>query len=127
MELRSDDDAFSRALVMKLIDELETEPLPHLTPNEHAHLLVLIQTTLEVCPGYNYSLPLYTHSMFLDRRTTTFTRCKWPTIRHIHALILHSQPQSQIGSEQSSIQWRHPTTDWLQRASALPRYDLGFS
>ena len=33
---------------MKLLEELETEPLPHLTPNEHAHLLVLIQTTLEV-------------------------------------------------------------------------------
>ena len=45
---RSDEDGFSRSLVMDLIDQLETEPLPHLTPNEHAHLLVLIQTTLEV-------------------------------------------------------------------------------
>lgn len=45
---RSDEDGFSRTLVVKLIEELETEPLPHLTPNEHAHLLVLIQTTLEV-------------------------------------------------------------------------------
>jgi hypothetical protein len=45
---RSEEDGFSRALVIKLIDQLETEPLPHLTPNEHAHLLVLIQTTLEV-------------------------------------------------------------------------------
>lgn len=33
---------------MRLIDKLETQPLSHLTPNEHAHLLVLIQTTLEV-------------------------------------------------------------------------------
>jgi hypothetical protein len=45
---RSGEDGFSRALVMELLDQLETEPLPHLTPNEHAHLLVLIQTTLEV-------------------------------------------------------------------------------
>lgn len=45
---RSDEDGFSRAFVMKLIEQLEMEPLPHLTPNEHAHLLVLIQTTLEV-------------------------------------------------------------------------------
>jgi hypothetical protein len=50
MNTRSDEDGFSRALVVNLLDQLETEPLPHLTPNEHAHLLVLIQTTLEVRP-----------------------------------------------------------------------------
>jgi len=27
---------------------LEAQPLPHLTPNEYAHLIVLIQTALEV-------------------------------------------------------------------------------
>ncbi|EGO30925.1 hypothetical protein SERLADRAFT_432587 [Serpula lacrymans var. lacrymans S7.9] len=42
------DGEFSRPLVMSLIENLEAQPLPHLTPNEHAHLLVLIQTTLEV-------------------------------------------------------------------------------
>ncbi|KAH7928501.1 hypothetical protein BV22DRAFT_1004629 [Leucogyrophana mollusca] len=39
---------FSRSLVLALIEQLEAHPLPHLTPNEHAHLLVLIQTTLEI-------------------------------------------------------------------------------
>ncbi|KAI0036631.1 WD repeat-containing protein [Vararia minispora EC-137] len=42
------DDPFSRELVEKLLEHLEMHPLPHLTPNEHAHLLVLIQATLEV-------------------------------------------------------------------------------
>ncbi|KXN83882.1 Regulator of V-ATPase in vacuolar membrane protein 1 [Leucoagaricus sp. SymC.cos] len=39
---------FSRSLVENLLEALETNPLPHLTPNEHAHLLVLIQATLEI-------------------------------------------------------------------------------
>ncbi|KAG6841953.1 hypothetical protein C0991_005133 [Blastosporella zonata] len=39
---------FSRSLVLDLITALESSPLPHLTPNEQAHLLVLIQTTLEI-------------------------------------------------------------------------------
>jgi len=47
---------------MKLIDDLETEPLPHLTPNEHAHLLVLIQTTLEVGP-----FDLFSVFLLIDR------------------------------------------------------------
>ncbi|KIY70161.1 hypothetical protein CYLTODRAFT_348194 [Cylindrobasidium torrendii FP15055 ss-10] len=44
----SDEPAFSRTVVTKLIEALEEVPLQHLTPNEHAHLLVLIQTTLEI-------------------------------------------------------------------------------
>ncbi|KAJ7492768.1 RAVE protein 1 C terminal-domain-containing protein [Mycena latifolia] len=49
-EQKDDDEeeGFSRALVGRLIETLESNPLPHLTPNEHAHLLVLIQTTLEI-------------------------------------------------------------------------------
>ncbi|KAG1730794.1 RAVE protein 1 C terminal-domain-containing protein [Suillus occidentalis] len=43
-----DEPVFSRHMVETLIEQLETRPLPHLTPNEHAHLLVLIQTTLEI-------------------------------------------------------------------------------
>ncbi|KAK2461643.1 hypothetical protein APHAL10511_006106 [Amanita phalloides] len=39
---------FSRQLVQRLIDTLENLPLPHLTPNEQAHLLVLLQTTVEI-------------------------------------------------------------------------------
>ncbi|KAJ6604501.1 RAVE protein 1 C terminal-domain-containing protein [Mycena vulgaris] len=49
-EQKDDDEeeGFSRALVNRLIETLESNPLPHLTPNEQAHLLVLIQTTLEI-------------------------------------------------------------------------------
>jgi ubiquitin len=43
-----DETVFSRHMVETLMEQLETRPLPHLTPNEHAHLLVLIQTTLEI-------------------------------------------------------------------------------
>ncbi|TDL28114.1 hypothetical protein BD410DRAFT_870276 [Rickenella mellea] len=43
-----EDGMFSRELVRKLLEQLEAEPLAHLTPNEHAHLVVLIQTTLEI-------------------------------------------------------------------------------
>ncbi|KAK7468733.1 regulator of (H+)-ATPase in vacuolar membrane [Stygiomarasmius scandens] len=43
-----EEDGFGRPLVNKLLDHLEAEHLPHLTPNEQAHLSVLIQTTLEV-------------------------------------------------------------------------------
>ncbi|KAG6818061.1 hypothetical protein H0H87_009216 [Tephrocybe sp. NHM501043] len=42
------EEGFSRKLVSNLITALETSPLPHLTPNEQAHLLTLIQTTLEI-------------------------------------------------------------------------------
>ncbi|RXW19520.1 hypothetical protein EST38_g6323 [Candolleomyces aberdarensis] len=43
----SDEEEFSRALVTRLIRHLESHQLPHLTSNEQAHLIVLIQTTLE--------------------------------------------------------------------------------
>ncbi|KAH8120057.1 RAVE protein 1 C terminal-domain-containing protein [Phellopilus nigrolimitatus] len=46
--LGEDQDRFSRSLVQYVIDELEISPLVHLTSNEHAHLLVLLQTTLEI-------------------------------------------------------------------------------
>ncbi|KAN0100493.1 RAVE protein 1 C terminal domain containing protein [Tylopilus felleus] len=42
------DAVFSRSLVESLIEQLEMQPLPHFSPNEHAHLIVLIQTTLEI-------------------------------------------------------------------------------
>ncbi|KAH8982607.1 RAVE protein 1 C terminal-domain-containing protein [Lactarius akahatsu] len=43
-----EDQGFSRPLIERLLDHLEATPLPHLTPNEHAHLLVLIRAVLEV-------------------------------------------------------------------------------
>jgi hypothetical protein len=45
---QQDDQEFSRSLVERLVNLLETGPVPGLTPNEQAHLIVLIQTTLEV-------------------------------------------------------------------------------
>ncbi|PPQ67110.1 hypothetical protein CVT25_005711 [Psilocybe cyanescens] len=39
---------FSRPLITRLIEKLESDPLPNLSPNEQAHLVVLIQTTLEI-------------------------------------------------------------------------------
>ncbi|KAF9229125.1 hypothetical protein BS17DRAFT_4921 [Gyrodon lividus] len=42
-----DDEGFSRSVVASLVEHLEAQPLPHFTPNEHAHLIVLVQTTLE--------------------------------------------------------------------------------
>ncbi|KAI0307694.1 WD repeat-containing protein [Multifurca ochricompacta] len=44
----ADDQGFSRSLIERLLSHLEAAPLPHLTPNEHAHLLVLIQAMLQV-------------------------------------------------------------------------------
>lgn len=54
MKSANDEDTFSPALVQKLLDRLESNPLPHLTPNEEAHLSVLIETTLEVGPNHHY-------------------------------------------------------------------------
>lgn len=45
---RPDDQGFSRSLIERLLSHLEKVPLPHLTTNERAHLLVLIQAMLEV-------------------------------------------------------------------------------
>ncbi|KAG8940912.1 regulator of (H+)-ATPase in vacuolar membrane [Tulasnella sp. 424] len=41
-------DLFSRELVDRLVRSLEEHPLPHLTPSEMEHLIVLIQTTVEI-------------------------------------------------------------------------------
>lgn len=43
-----EDQGFSRSMIERLLSHLEAVPLPHLSPNEHAHLLVLIQAMLEV-------------------------------------------------------------------------------
>ncbi|RPD64989.1 hypothetical protein L227DRAFT_635288 [Lentinus tigrinus ALCF2SS1-6] len=42
------EDPFSPSAVRKLIERLEEQPIPHLSPREHESLLVLIQTTLEI-------------------------------------------------------------------------------
>lgn len=46
--LSLDDVSFARPVVTRLIRLLESRPLPNLSLNEQAHLIVLIQTTLEV-------------------------------------------------------------------------------
>jgi hypothetical protein len=47
---RENESGFSRKLVEAVEAKLDEDPspLPNLTPNERAHLIVLIQTTLEV-------------------------------------------------------------------------------
>jgi len=42
--------SFSRPVISRLITILESQTLPNLTTHEQAHLIVLIQTTLEVGP-----------------------------------------------------------------------------
>jgi hypothetical protein len=44
-----DPNSFSRGLVERLLRKLEQQQLPHLSETEQAHLIVMIQTTLEVC------------------------------------------------------------------------------
>lgn len=39
---------FSARLIQSVIEDLHDNPLPDLTPLEHEHLIVLIQTRLEV-------------------------------------------------------------------------------
>jgi hypothetical protein len=60
---RSDDQGFSRPLIERLLGRLEASPLPHLTRNEHAHLLVLIQAMLEVRTCAQYRSILTTASV----------------------------------------------------------------
>lgn len=43
-----DPNSFSRKLVERLLRKLEQQPLPHLSKTEQAHLIVMIQTTLEI-------------------------------------------------------------------------------
>jgi hypothetical protein len=59
------EEGFSRSLVLRLIETLELYPLPTLTPNEQAHLLVLIQTTLEVSHSQGFAHSAYIY--FPDR------------------------------------------------------------
>ena len=44
----SDEEGFSRPLVERLLQQLEDQPIPHLSPNEQQALEVLVRTTLEV-------------------------------------------------------------------------------
>ena len=48
---REDPNKFSPRLVNTVIEELHDNPLSDLTPLEHEHLIVLIQTRLEVSPN----------------------------------------------------------------------------
>lgn len=65
---------FSRPVVTRLIEDLESNPLPNLSPNEQAHLIVLIQATLEVC-HFNFKDFVINKSQFdgIDSRTTSCT------------------------------------------------------
>lgn len=73
---RPDDQSFSRSLIERLVERLEASPLPHLTPNEHAHLLVLIQAMLEVC---TLALDIIQSRPFLPFRLTIRDAPSMPT------------------------------------------------
>jgi len=46
---RDDELAFNRPTVERLVQVLEKHPLPTLSENEQAHLIVLVKATLKVC------------------------------------------------------------------------------
>ncbi|KAG2335926.1 hypothetical protein BDR05DRAFT_1018013 [Suillus weaverae] len=82
-------------MVETLIEQLETRPLPHLTPNEHAHLLVLIQTTLEV----NMIWAFHSESQELLLSTSTAAcngRMLWSDARALGVFIWLSSAESLV-------------------------------
>jgi len=87
---RPDDEGFSRSLIERLVGRLEAFPLPHLTTNERAHLLVLIQAMLEVCTR-SLTLLNLDHVSRLGRRFATGPRCQRVPLSHLDALFLHPQ------------------------------------
>ena len=59
--------SFRRPVVTRLITALESHSLPNLTANEQAHLIVLIQTVLEVgSPVIRFQCMIY----LFKRRST---------------------------------------------------------
>lgn len=73
-----EDEGFSRPLIERLLDRLEATPLSHLTPNEHAHLLVLIRAMLEVdesrraldANGFRYLISMRSFYILNERAST---------------------------------------------------------
>ncbi|KAF5385516.1 hypothetical protein D9757_005413 [Collybiopsis confluens] len=76
-----DEEGFGRPLVTKLIQSLESRPLPRLTPNETASLIVLIQTTLEIdeqrrsldSNGLRYLISMRSFYIVNSRASTPFS------------------------------------------------------
>ncbi|KAF9514679.1 hypothetical protein BS47DRAFT_1392270 [Hydnum rufescens UP504] len=74
----SSNEIFGRALVSSLVRRLEETPLTHLTVNERAHLIVLIQTTLQIEEqrrsldenGLRYLISLRLFYIINERQTT---------------------------------------------------------
>lgn len=92
-----EEQGFSRSLVENLLEALETNPLPHLTPNEDAHLLVLIQATLEVSLSLPNTISSNSQISFnSDRGTTPRDRRQRSPLSHLYAFLLHSQPTRNI-------------------------------
>ncbi|KAH9984643.1 WD repeat-containing protein [Russula compacta] len=85
-----DDQGFSRSLIERLLSHLEAVPLPHLTPNEHAHLLVLIQAMLEVddsrraldANGFRYLISMRSFYILNRRASPPSSPESRGTIRH---------------------------------------------
>lgn len=64
--------SFCRPVVTRLITALESHSLPNLTANEQAHLIVLIQTTLEV--GSTVKVSIFAWLIFRHRSTNNGVR-----------------------------------------------------
>jgi hypothetical protein len=59
--------SFSRPVISRLIAVLESQTLPNLTTHEQAHLIVLIQTTLEVSADL-YLVGVHAHFVQIDEQ-----------------------------------------------------------
>ncbi|KAG8923955.1 regulator of (H+)-ATPase in vacuolar membrane [Tulasnella sp. 418] len=72
-----DEEGFTRHMVETLVHNLEEHPLPHLTPSEMEHLIILIQTALEIDEqrrsldgnGLRYLISIRSF-FFINRRVT---------------------------------------------------------
>lgn len=79
LDLSIDEQQFSHSLVQRLVEQLEDEPLPHLTPNEQQSLIVLMQATLEVGKYFHYVFCKLTALLRLSNSVERWTRMVFGT------------------------------------------------
>ncbi len=89
--LSLDNVGFTRPVVTRLIKLLESRPVPNLSPNEQAHLTVLIQTTLEVSEQHSQKIIIKCLHDLLDRRTEKSSGCQWAALPYLNAFFLYYQ------------------------------------
>ena len=122
-----EEDQFTPSLVNDLLERLEENSLPHLTPNEHQSLVVLIQTTLQVCSR----MSIWKHDtdlnlISLDQRATTCTRWQRVAIPRHDAYLLQQQSSSLI-TEHACVEGSCLNINTTSSTIALSGHDMGFS